>query len=177
MAVKSSRPTRIEPGATTKENSTVKSTILQRGAGLLVAALSLRLLAGCGSGYEQYAPSSSEARASLEAALTSWRDGKAPGVIDVKPPVHVVGSGWPGDAQIESFTIGEEQDVGDGTKQFVVKLITKPKGAEKDEKFIVHGRDPVYVFAEQDYMRTVNMDNSPETRRPKPNSRPSTRER
>jgi hypothetical protein len=144
-------------------------------SGLVVATLGLGLFVGCDSGYERYTPSSDDARISLEAALQSWREGKPPGVIDGKPRVHVVGSAWPGGEQIESFTIGDEQDAGDGTKQFVVKVVTKPKHGEKEEKFIVHGREPVYVFAEQDYLRMVNMDNNPVSRPAK--SSPRQRER
>ena len=42
-----------------------------------VAALPLvSLLAGCGASHARYTPTSDEARSSLEAALTAWRDGK-----------------------------------------------------------------------------------------------------
>jgi hypothetical protein len=155
----------------------MKSTTLPGGGGSLVAALCLGLLAGCDSGYERYTPSSNEARASLEAALSTWREGKLPTDVDVKPPVRVNDSIWSSGQQIESFSIGDEQDVGDGTKQFVVKLVTKPKKAEQEVKYIVHGRDPVYVYREDDYMRLVNMDNNPVTRPAKPSSRPTARER
>jgi hypothetical protein len=130
----------------------------------VVAGLSLGLLSGCDSGHERYKPTSGEARSSLEAALSAWRDGKPVGPIDAKPPVHVVDSVWGRGQKIESFQIGEEQDGGDGTKQFPVKLTMKPKGGEQDVKYVVHGRDPVYVFREEDYLRTLNMENNPESR-------------
>jgi hypothetical protein len=148
-----------------------------RGVGLVTASLSLGLLPGCGSEHARYTPSSTEARTSLETALTAWREGKPVTSIDVKPPVHVIDSAWQGGQQIESFTIGDEQDVGDGTKQFAVKLVTKPKGSELAVKFVVHGRDPVYVFREEDYVRTLNMDNNPVSRPPRSGSRQSGRQR
>ena len=155
----------------------MKAVSLARGLAVLALALSFPLLVGCGTGYERYTPSSSEARDSLEVALTSWREGKAPGLIDGKPPVNVIDSAWQAGQQIESFTIGDEQDAGDGTKQFAVKLVTKPKKAEQEVKFVVHGRDPVYVFAEDDYMRMVNMDNNPVASKPNVASKPSGRGR
>lgn len=155
----------------------MKMVILQRGAVWLVAALGLGFFTGCDSGHARYTPSSGDARASLEAALTAWREGKPPGLIDVKPPVQVIDSAWQGGQQIESFAIGDEQDPGDGTKQFLVKLVTKPKKSEQEVKFVVHGRDPVYVFREDDYMRMINMDNNPVSSRPKSSSRQSGRQR
>jgi hypothetical protein len=135
-----------------------------RGVWLVVATPLLGVLAGCGEGYAKYKPTAYEARTSLEAALTAWRDGKPYGPIDTKPPVHIVDSAWQGGQQIESFQIGDEEDGGDGTKQFVVKLNTKGKSStEQDVRFVVHGRDPVYVFREEDYKRTLNMDNNPVT--------------
>jgi hypothetical protein len=153
----------------------MKSVNLQAAARLLAAALGVSLSAGCDSGHAKYTPSSSEARASLEVALNAWRDGKPPTGIDAKPPVHVIDSVWQGGQQIEAFSIGDEQDVGDGTKQFAVKVVTKPKKDEQEVKFVVHGRDPVYVFREEDYVRTLNMDNNPVSRPPRTGSRPSGR--
>jgi hypothetical protein len=89
----------------------------------------------------------------------------------------VIDSAWQGGQQIESFLIGDAQDAGDGTMQFAVKLVTKPKGTEQEVKFVVHGRDPVYVFREEDYQRTLNMDNNPVTPPPKSGSRQSRRQR
>jgi len=155
----------------------MKSDVLWRGIPSMIASVSLALLPGCGSDHARYTPTSTEARTSLETALTAWREGKPVTSIDVKPPVHVVDAAWQGGQQIESFTIGDEQDVGDGTKQFAVKLVTKPKGSELDVKFIVHGRDPVYVFREEDYVRTLNMDNNPVSPPPKATSRQSGRQR
>jgi hypothetical protein len=157
----------------------MKTTIPPGSAALLVLVLALcpGLFVGCDSGYERYKPSSNEARDSLEAALSTWREGKLPTDVDGKPPVRMNDSVWTSGQQIESFSIGEEQDPGDGTKQFVVKLVTKPKKVEQEVKYIVQGRDPVYVYREDDYMRLVNMDNNPVTRPSKPSSRPSGRER
>ena len=130
---------------------------------LVVAAPLLGLLAGCGDGNARYKPTADEARTSLEAALTAWRDGKPYGPIEGTPPVHMVDSAWQGGQQIESFQIGDEEDAGDATKQFAVKLKTKKSSTDQDVRFIVHGRDPVWVYREDDYKRMLNMENNPET--------------
>jgi hypothetical protein len=121
----------------------------------------LGVLFGCGSGHARYTPSAGEARSSLEAAMNAWRDGKRISDVQATPPVHVVDSVWQGGQQIDSFQIGNEEDVGDGTKQFVVELTMKKAKGTQDVRYVVHGRDPVWVFREEDYKRTLNMDNNP----------------
>jgi hypothetical protein len=155
-------------------NALVRGSYLR----LAVSAPLLVLLAGCGAGYAHYTPKGDEARSSLEAALTAWRDGKACGTIETTPRVQVADSVWQGGQKLESFEIGPEEDGGDGTKQFDVKLTLKT--AEKpvrDVRYVVHGRDPVWVFNGDDYQHMLAMDNKPDTaKRPKA-SRPPGRSR
>jgi hypothetical protein len=149
-----------------------------RGVWLIAAAPLLGVLAGCGEENAKYKPTADEAKTSLEVALTAWRDGKPYGPIETKPPVHIVDSVWQGGQQVESFQIGDEEDPGDGTKQFVVKLKTKGKSStEQDVRFIVQGRDPVYVFREEDYKRMANMDNNPVLPKSKTSTRQSGKKR
>jgi hypothetical protein len=122
--------------------------------------LLLGATAGCGASNAQFTPSSNEARSSVEAALTAWKDGKPVGEIEATPPVRVVDSAWQGGQQIDSFEIGEEKEV-DGTKQFAVKLLMKKTQKSEDVRYVVHGRDPVWVYREEDYLRTLNMENNP----------------
>ncbi len=143
-------------------------TMRLRLLGLVLVAPGLMVLVGCdGTGHARYTPTKDEARSSLEAALTAWRDGKPCGTIDAKPPVHVADTAWQGGAQIEAFEIGEEEDPGDGTKQFPVKLTMKKAGAVQDVRYIVNGRDPVWVFSEPDYKKMIDMGNGPEPEKPK----------
>ena len=103
------------------------SDIDRAGARRRIAARGL--LAGCGASHARFTPTSGEARSSLEAALTAWRDGKPYGPVAATPPVQVADSAWQAGQQVESFEIGDEEDDGDGTKQFVVKLkMKKPRG-------------------------------------------------
>jgi hypothetical protein len=172
MAAKSSQPM---PFKRTQRGEYIMLKALRRRDGwLLVAAALLGLIAGCSDGNAKYKPTANEARTSLETALTAWRDGKPYGPIETTPPVHIVNSQWQAGQQIESFQIGDEEDPGDGTKQFVVKLTMKGKSSiEQDARFIVHGRDPVYVFGEEDYKRMANMDNNPVIPKPKANTQRS----
>jgi hypothetical protein len=130
---------------------------------LLIAVLPLvSLLAGCGASHARFTPTSGEARTSLEAALTAWRDGKPFGPVEATPPVQVADSAWQAGQQVESFEIGEEKDEGDGTKQFAVSIKMKKPPGDQSVRYFVHGRDPVWVYREEDYKRMINMDNNPE---------------
>jgi hypothetical protein len=127
-----------------------------------MAALPLvSLLTGCGASHARFAPTSDEARSSLEAALTAWRDGKPYGSVESKPPVQVTDSAWQAGQQVESFVIGEEKDDGDATKQFTVALKMKKPPGDQSVLYFVHGRDPVWIYREEDYKRMINMDNNP----------------
>lgn len=117
--------------------------------------------AGCGEGHARYTPTANEARSSLEAALTAWRAGKPYGPVDSTPPVTMVDSIWQNGQELESFEIGDQQNADDGTKQFLVKIKLKKAKGSDEIRYVVNGRDPVWVYREDDYKRTLNMDNSP----------------
>lgn len=134
-----------------------------RCLGLIAALPLVSLLTGCGASHARFAPTSYEARLSLEAALTAWRDGKPYGSVESKPPVQISDSAWQGGQQVESFEIGEEKDEGDTTKQFAVTLKLKKPPGDQSVHYFVHGRDPVWVYREEDYKRMLNMDNNPVT--------------
>ncbi len=86
--------------------------------------------------------------------------------IAATPPIQVGDSAWQAGQQVESFEIGEEEDDGDGTKQFAVKLKMKKPPGDQSVRYFVHGRDPVWVYREEDYKRMINMDNNPVTNSP-----------
>jgi len=132
-----------------------------RRSGLLAVVPLVGLVSGCGSSLARYTPTTVEARDSLTAALTAWRDGKPYGPLDSKPPVQIADSAWQAGQVVESFEIGEEKDDGDGTKQFAVTLKMKKPAGDRSVRYFVHGRDPVWVYLEEDYQRMVNMDNNP----------------
>jgi hypothetical protein len=138
-----------------------------------LAPLALATLAGCADAAARYTPTAGEARSSLEAALAAWRDGRPYGEIDATPPVRVVDTAWLSGQKVESFRVLDEQDR-DGAKRFSVRLAMKSPRGEKDVAYVVHGRDPVWVYREEDYTRTLNMDNNPQ---PSPPTRPARRRR
>jgi hypothetical protein len=129
---------------------------------LMAASLLVSLLTGCGASSARFKPTSDEARSSLEAALTAWRDGKPYGSVVATPPIQVGDSAWQAGDQVESFEIGEELD-DDGTKQFVVAFKMKKPPGDQSVRYYVHGRDPVWIYREEDYKRMLNMDNNPVT--------------
>jgi hypothetical protein len=130
----------------------------------ILVAPCLGLLVGCGgTGHARFTPTKDEARSSLEAALTAWREGRPASEIQATPPVRVADSAWQnGQQQLDSFEIGDEEDPGDGTKRFPVKLTFKKADKARDVRYVVNGRDPVWVFSETDYQRMIDMDNGPE---------------
>jgi hypothetical protein len=159
------------------ETNTMNSAIRRSSLRLVAAAPLIALLAGCGAEHARYTPTADEARSSLEAALTAWRDGKPCGPIEAKPPIQVSDSVWQGGRILETFEIGPEEDVGDGTKQFDVTLKLKTDKAARAVRYVVHGREPVWVFNGDDYKHMLAMDNKPDTgARPKPAPRPSRRD-
>ena len=70
---------------------------------------------------------------------------------------------WQNGEQIASFEIGDEQADADGTKQFPVKLTLKKGGKVQEVRYIVNGRDPVWIFSETDYKRMIDMGNGKAT--------------
>ena len=137
-----------------------------RGVRALALAALLTASSGCESSTARYAPPADVARKSLEAALTAWRDGRPFGPIETTTPVRVADSLWQGGRQLAAFQIGEEQANADGTKRwFAVKLTMKKTNAVQDARYVVYGRDPVWVFSEADYRQMIDMDNGPEPAR------------
>jgi hypothetical protein len=144
-------------------------TRLGRLIGMWLTAVVVPLITGgCGSGAGQFTPTQDEARTALEKALAAWSAGRACGSIEGTPPVQVVDSDWLAGGRIDSFEIGEEKDLGDGTRLFMVKLTRKSQknaSSVQEVRYVLHGHSPVYVFREEDYQRTLNMENNPQVPR------------
>jgi hypothetical protein len=128
---------------------------------LMVTLPLLGLASGCSPTLARYTPTTDEARTSLQAALSAWRDGKPYGPVEAATGVQVADQAWQAGHVVEAFEIGEETDNGDGTKQFAVTLKMKKPVGEVSAQYFVHGRDPVWVYREEDYKRMINMDNNP----------------
>lgn len=136
--------------------NTARSAILSASALLLLAAV------GCGNGVS-LSPSDDVARAALESALQSWREGGKPGTLaGTAPAVQVLDTPWSQGERLESYEVlGKE--AGAAEKRFSVRLsFAKPERTE-DVQYYVLGLSPVMVFRDEDYLRNINMEDGPKT--------------
>jgi hypothetical protein len=121
--------------------------------------LSLVVCAGCWArGNDKYIPSEDKARQALEATLNAWRDGKKPGAIDGAPvAVQAVDTKWLAGQQLASYEIvGEEAN--EGPRAFSVKLtMKKPAGKRLTVRYLVVGKEPLWVYREDDYKAPAGM--------------------
>lgn len=136
----------------------------------VLAGSSLLLLwgaGGCGTGGSEGLPPDDVARRSLEAALTSWRDGGKPGPVPgAQPPAEVHDTPWSLGDRLSSYEIVEEHK-SPGEMKFSVRLsLAKPDRVQEVEYYVL-GRDPVMVFRDEDYARNINMDNGPKLNQPR----------
>lgn len=126
---------------------------------LLVLCVFCSLLVGCSSkGYDKYIPSEDKARQALEATLNAWRDGKKPGAVEGAPvPVQAVDSQWQVGKKLRSYEIiGEEPN--EGPRVFSVRLtLQRPAGQQATVRYYVVGKDPLWVYREDDYKAPAGM--------------------
>ncbi len=138
----------------------------------------LATASGCGQTGAAYTPSQHEASQALEASLTAWRDGKSPKDLEsLSPPLHPVDSEWQAGKRLERFEILKEEPSAEAAKIFVVRLGMKEPATAKDARFIVIGRNPVWVYREEDYAHVLNMDNDPAASKFRAQSAPRKRTR
>jgi hypothetical protein len=129
--------------------------------GLLTASF------GCESDTARYPPTMDIARQSLEAALAAWRDDRPIGSIERRsPPVRMVNWSWRSGEKLEAFQVVGKADV-DGREEFTLRLtMTEPRGA-KAARYVVYGRDPIWVDRGEDFATAMDMDSQPELPRPR----------
>jgi hypothetical protein len=106
-------------------------------------------------------PSADRARTALETSLNAWREGKRPGNIEgTDPPVQAIDNDWTNGRKLTAFEILREQP-SESDKRFIVKLTYAAPVAQAETTYVVLGASPVAVFREEDFARTLNMDNNP----------------
>jgi hypothetical protein len=129
----------------------------------IAGCCSIALIAGCGSSSRAYSPSPGTARESLDAALATWqKGGKADQLASASPPIHTVDYQWQARQVLESYEILEEQPgSGDAEKRYAVRLKFKKPLGEKRVQYIIIGREPIWVFRDEDYARTSDMADNP----------------
>jgi hypothetical protein len=139
-----------------------------RVVGALALGVLLTAPAGCGSDSARYVPTMDLARESLEAALTSWRDGRPIGSIEgSSPPVRVVDLSRGSGEKLATYQVLGEADV-DGRKEFTVRLTMRETRSAKEARYVVHGTDPIWVYRAEEFARAMDMDNQPEPPHRKP---------
>ena len=128
---------------------------------------------GCGNG-SAAPPPGEVARAALEKALNTWREGGKPGRLEgMVPAVEVHDTPWSQGSRLGSYEIIREE-TNAAERSFEVRLsLTKPESVQ-DVKYYVLGQDPVMVFRDEDYQRNINMEEGPKPRIPR-NQKPARR--
>src|SRR5262245_30429328 len=125
---------------------------------ILAGALPL-WMAGCGSATDtsSYVPSQQGGQDALVAALDAWKAGRKPERIDsVKPAVQPVDNQWQAGRKLRDFEVLGEVAGVVGPRQFRVKLTFEAAPA-REVIYVIVGRDPVWVFREEDYKKTTGM--------------------
>ena len=105
-----------------------------------------------------------EARVALTTALDAWKAGKKPDALASSPnALTAVDAQWQAGQVLEDYLVD-----GDGVEEaslpgpaFAVKLRVKGVSAEVKTRYIVFGREPTWVYREDDWTRLLNMDNNP----------------
>jgi hypothetical protein len=125
------------------------------------AAILVIGLCGCeGTSYDN-TPAQGDARKGLEIALAAWQGGKKPDAVDSTAPVmKVVDSNWLSGQKLAGYQIVSE-DEADGQKRFTVKLSLSQPKREQEARYVVLGKDPLWVYREEDFVREMNMDDKP----------------
>ncbi len=133
--------------------------LIRRSLPVGLALCSLLLVcAGCSSrSYTKYIPSDDKARQALEASLNAWQDGKKPGPIEGAPqPVQAVDSRWQAGQVLKSYEIiGEEAS--EGPRVFSVRLTLGKPAVQQTVRYIVLGKEPLWVYREDDYKAPAGM--------------------
>jgi hypothetical protein len=136
----------------------VQDTLTKFTAPALAAAFLAACGAGCAKpGYDQYVPATSAARQALEAGLNHWQGGNRPGRVAAGPPaVTVVDSKWQAGDQLAGFEVLEEQQ-GEDACWFKVRLKLKKPAGEQVVRYAVLGKDPLWVYREEDFKKVSGM--------------------
>ena len=117
----------------------------------------LLVLAGCGRSVKSYFPPEQASRQALEAALTAWQNGQPPGEVAGGPPaVRVVDSKWVAGQKISRFQILDEESA-QGPTFFSVRLTVKGSAKDQVVRYVVVGRDPLWVYREDDFQTAAGM--------------------
>lgn len=136
----------------------MSTTPLPRRAAALAGALLVLGCLGCRDrSYSKYVPGEDQARQALESALSAWKSGKKFGPVEgTSPAVQVVESRWQSGQKLSSYEVlGEEPS--EGPKVFSVRLSLKGQPKQQVVRYVVLGKDPLWVYREDDYKAPAGM--------------------
>ncbi len=126
----------------------------------LVAAAMLGLLPGCGGPSGAYRPKDDAARKALDDVLATWQKGGKPGQL--APKIQVADVQWGSGAVLESYEIlGPDEGGTDAQAWFKVLLRLKKPLGEKPARYVVVGKDDLWVYREEDYKKFMDMADDP----------------
>lgn len=127
----------------------------------------LALASGCGSPTRAYTPNAASARDALNSALAAWQQGgKADQLATASPQVHVVDHQWAAGQVLEGYEIlAEKPGAAETEKRYEVVLRLKKPVGEKHVEYILVGREPMWIFRDDDYAKNLSMG---EEAKPKP---------
>ncbi len=128
------------------QRQTVKQFFLAGACGLF-----LLCAAGCSTrSTNDFVPAKGNARKALEQALTAWQNGQSNQVANVSPKVNAVDSRWKTGAKLAKYEVLSEE-ASPGGPSFSVKLTLQQPPGEKTVRYIVIGKDPLWVYSEEEY--------------------------
>jgi hypothetical protein len=129
----------------------MKNHALFRGTALAVF-LALAACLGCGNGgTDQFLPSENVSRKALEAALTAWQNGQPMDQVgSASPAIQVAEPRWQSGEKLGGYEIVKEESEA-GHTFFSVKLKLKSKGSEQLVRYVVVGKDPLWVYTEDEF--------------------------
>jgi hypothetical protein len=107
---------------------------------------------GCGqrAGDEQFIPPNETARQALETVLTNLERGRPADAGTTSPVIHLVDSQLkPGQKLARHEIVKEESE--DGHTVFSVRLYLKGAKREQVARYVVIGRDPLWVYRDEDF--------------------------
>jgi hypothetical protein len=102
---------------------------------------------------ERFIPPEDEARAALETALTTWREGNGLGSLrlEIGPPaIQVIDSFRRSGQLLRSFEVLGRTST-EGPHRFAVRLLLDRPREEKNVRYVIVGDDPLWVVREEDF--------------------------
>jgi hypothetical protein len=98
-----------------------------------------------------FLPDWTEAREALDSALKAWRDAPSPMPASFdSPSVKFLDKHRRPDQRLETFAVLGQSDI-ENARQFTVRLRLEPAGSSELVRYVVMGRNPVWVIRLEDF--------------------------